>query len=796
MSLYSAGRFTEALATAETALPGDPENAALLNLAAVCAISIGLVQQAERYWRKALSLRPDYSDAHNNLGALLKNARHFEEAESHFRQALAQKPHYPEAHNNLGMLLKELKRYEEAEASYRQSIAQKPDDAKVHYHLGNLLKETGRFQEAETSYRQALALQPDYPDTHNNLGNLLREVQRFEEAEAHLRQALAQNPNYPAALSNLGNLFKELKRYEEAEASYRQALAQKPENAKGHYNLGNLLREVSRIEEAEASYRQALALAPEHFDAHNNLGVLLLEARRFHEAASCFCLARELKPNNASVYNNLGSLFKETERFEEAEENYRQALSLDPTDHTAHNNLGILLMEREHDHEAEVCFRHALVLKPDYPDAHNNLGSLLKELKQYGEAETSYRRALTLRFHYPDAHNNLGSLLKELERFEEAEASYRLALSQQPDHADAAFNLSYLLLYLGRFEEGWRYYESRYSPQKKEQKVVAPNLSFPQWQGEPLLGKSLLIWPEQGFGDEIQFCRYAPLLKQLQPERITLICKPPLQPLFRTLEGIDAVFTPEDISQLPVHDYWTFLLSLPLHARNPPDHIPAHLPYLSALPQRIALWAPRLPNAKTRVGLAWKGNGSHKNDGQRSLPHLSILAKLWTVHDMAFISLQKGQGENEAKSPPEAQPLVNLGTDIRDFADTAAIIAQLDLVICVDTSVAHLAGAMGKPCWVMLPFVGTDWRWQRERLDSPWYPGVMRLFRQKSEGDWIFVVEEIAAELNALARKPSSRSPGEPTISGDRVRFLEKLDRLSPSDLKMIEALVERLIND
>ena len=267
-----------------------------------------------------------------------------------------------------------------------------------------------------------------------------------------------------------------------------------------------------------------------------------------------------------------------------------------------------------------------------------------------------------------------------------------------------------------------------------------------------MVGKSLVILPEQGFGDNIQFARYTLLLGERGVSHLTLVCDPPLKALLETVAGVDEVIT--ELPSVPTYDYWSFPLSLPLHLGTTVDTIPAAQSYLHALPIRVDQWCARLPMGKFKVGLVWKGNADHKNDVNRSLPGLFILAPLWSVPGVTFISLQKGRGEEDAKEPPADQTIIPLGSDISDFADTAAIIAQLDMVICVDTSIIHLAGAMGKPCWVLLTAVGTDWRWLQEREDSPWYASI-RLFRQEYPGDWSQPVERIRQELLALTHTGS-----------------------------------------
>ncbi len=425
----------------------------------------------------------------------------------------------------------------------------------------------------------------------------------------------------------------------------------------------------------------------------------------------------------------------------QAEACYREALRTSPDFAEAHGNLALLLDERGAADEAETHYRRAITLNPAYQQLHLNLGALLAAQKRHSEAEAAYRQAIALAPGTPAAWSNLGVLLACTKREDEAETCYRTALGLDPDYAQARFNLSYVLLRQGRFDEGWPCLEAR------AWYAGLASLPCPRWQGEPLAGKSLLIGFEYEHGAMIQFCRHAALLKKLGARRIGLICHPALKRLFATLDGVDSVISFDEPPPLENWDWWTPPLSLPglFHTRL--DTIPAQLPYLSAPPADIVRWNACLPRSGLRVGLVWKGNPNFENDAERSLPGLETLAPLGKVPGITFISLQKGAGEEQAASPPAGLPLVNLAPEITDFADSAAIVANLDLVICVDTAIAHLAGALGKPVWVMLPDYKTDWRWLTRRSDSPWYPGVMRLFRQREMGNWDNVVEEIAAAM-------------------------------------------------
>ncbi|MGA8148819.1 MAG: tetratricopeptide repeat protein [Gallionellaceae bacterium] len=692
------------------------------------------------------------SEAFKNQGNAHFGDGNLDEAAACYQHAIACDPRYAEAYNNLGFVYQAQGNLEGAVALYRKAVTFNPDLLTALLNLGFGLMNLGQADAAEESLRRVIALAPEHVAALHSLGVIVAQRGEFLHAETLLRQALELQPGYAQAHFNLGNLFMQAKRLPEAEASYRRALELKPDYADAFNNLGYLLVEVKRLPEAEACYRRALELKPDYAEAHNNLGNLLMEAKRLPEAEASYRRALELKPDYAKAHNNMGTLLLRAKRLPEAEASYRRALELQTDFADTHNNLGYLLAEVRRLPEAEASYRRALELKPDYAEAHNNLGNLLMGAKRLPEAEASYRRALELKPDYAEAHNNLGHLLSETTHLIEAEAAYRRALELNPDYAQAHFNLSLLLLALGRYAEAWPYFEYRYDSNMKKSTSIVPNLPYPQWRGESLAGKSLVIWPEQGFGDYVQFARYTLLLRERGVSRLTLVCHPSLKALLETAGGVDAVIT--DLALSPSHDYWSFPLSLPLHFGTTVDTIQAAPPYLHALPTRVDRWRDRLPTGKFKVGLVWKGNANHKNDASRSLPGLHTLASLWSVPHVTFISLQKGQGEEEAKEPPADQPILPLGSDINDFADTAAIIDQLDLVICVDTAIAHVAGALGKPCWVLLPAFGTDWRWLRDREDSPWYAS-MRLFRQKDPADWDRPVEHIRQELFAITHTAS-----------------------------------------
>ena len=428
-----------------------------------------------------------------------------------------------------------------------------------------------------------------------------------------------------------------------------------------------------------------------------------------------------------------------------AESCLRQAIKIAPDFAEAHTNLGLLLDQQGRTAEAESCYRQSIELNPSFSESYLNLAALLATNKRFNEAEAAYRQAISLKPHSPAAWSNMGVLLACLKREEEAEQCYRTALFLDESYAKARFNLSYLLLRQGKFEEGWLCLESRNCDE-----ALITYFRCPRWQGEALLNKSIVITYLTGQGDAIQFCRYAAVLKTLGTQSITLVCHPTLKTLFEELKDVDTVISFDE--KLPESEYhfWTSLLSLPYHCKTRIDSIPANIPYLHAPSDLIEKWANRFPYNSFRVGLVWKGSVLFENDADRSLPSLEVLAPLWELSGITFISLQKGSGENESANPPGGLKLLDLGPELHNFADTAAVVFHLDLVICVDTAVAHLAGALGKPCWVMLPEYKTDWRWLKNRPDSPWYPTAIRLFRQNSIGDWSTVVDQLVIALGQL----------------------------------------------
>lgn len=433
----------------------------------------------------------------------------------------------------------------------------------------------------------------------------------------------------------------------------------------------------------------------------------------------------------------------------QAESCFREFVNREPLLWEGYANLGFALEKQGRWAEAETCYRQAWALNPDSFQNGLNLGSVLVRQKKLTEAEAYYLRTLALSPASPAVYSSLGALYSALGREPEAERCLRLALEYQPDHPGANFNLGYLLLKQGRFREGWVHLDVGRSPSLSQ-----VSLQCPRWTGESLSGHSILVLHEAGLGDMIQFCRYVPLLRERGATKIGVACHLSLKQLLSTLSGVDEVLALDESLTGAHWDFWVPQLSLPLHWETHLQNMPAQIPYLFASPELVCLWGRHVHEWEgLNVGLVWKGNPEFENDADRSLPSLQVLAPLWQIPGIRFYSLQKGPGEQEACHASPDQPLQALGEWLEDFAHTAAAIMNLDLVIGVDTSVIHLAGALGVPCWVLLPAYKVDWRWLSDRSDSPWYPEVMRLFRQHVPGVWDPVVSEVG---HALLEKLSS----------------------------------------
>ena len=548
---------------------------------------------------------------------------------------------------------------------------------------------------------------------------------RLSQAEGLYRQVLQSDPNHHGALHSLGLLAYQVGRLDVAADLMRRAIALDPSDVTYHANLGEICRNLGRLDEAAAVLQRAVGLDPKSSAAHYNLGLVWQTQGRLDEAAACYQSAIAIDPRYADAYSNLGTVLQAQDKLEQAVASYRRSLACRTSD-----------------------------------SAYNNLSAALRELGELHGAETAARDAIRINARHADAHNNLGISLVKQGRIDEAFAAWEQSLALDPQLADGHYNLALGLLLKGDYARGWAEHEWR----RRSRNLASRVREFPQplWDGSDIAGRRILLHAEQGFGDVIQFIRYAPLVAK-RGAHVIVECQTELRSL---LEGMDGVAELRAQGEpLPPFHVQLPLLSLPLPFRTMVDTVPAEVPYLRPQETRVAAWRQKLalqPLASSlqpllKVGLVWTGRP--KPDPARSCP-LALLAPLGQVHGIAWYSLQVGEAAKQADSAPPGLTLINLSEQIKDFADTAAIIANLDLVISIDTAVAHLAGALGQRVWTLLPF-SADWRWLLDRNDTPWYP-TMRLFRQNRPGEWDSVIQRVADELARLADETNkSQRPAE-----------------------------------
>ncbi len=579
----------------------------------------------------------------------------------------------------------------EAEAIYRQILKENPNQIDALHLLGVICGQSGREIEGISLIQTAIAIGPARAAHHSNLGNILRQVGKIEPAIASFQRAVAMDPNHSNAWNNLGNALRDNRQFDQAIAAYERSLALKPDVAEVLSNLGITLRMAGRLDESITAHRRAIALAPQSSEAHNNLGVALRDQNCWSESLTAHQRAVDLNPRSVSALSNLGAAL-------------RKAGEIDPAIQTLHR---------------------ALEIDPRHADSYNNLASALIDLGNFQEAAAACRKAIAFDPHHADAHGNLGIALAYEGEVDAALASARCAVRLAPGDPLQHWNLSMLLLLLGDFENGWHEHEWRWQCPS----MLKPRqFSQPRWSGEELHGKTVLLFSEQGFGDMIQFIRFAPVVEQLGGHAI-VECQPEMRRLFEKMPGISRCITLGEA--LPEFDLQCPLMSLPLAARNR-LHAVTSVPYLR-VPRSDHNW--QIDPDNLNVGVAWSGNPKHQNDRNRSI-NFAELAPLLEIAGVTLHSLQK------RPAPP---PLIDHSQELLDFAATAQLIDQLDLVITVDTAVAHLAGAMAKPTWLLLPFM-PDWRWMLHREDSEWY-ATMRLFRQTMISDWNEATQRIAHEL-------------------------------------------------
>jgi len=610
-----------------------------------------------------------------------------------------------------------------------------------HYQAGDL-------KQASDIYKKILRVKPNNIDAIRFLEMICCQLGDFDDAIGYIKKEIQLTPSNADVYYKLGTVLRAKGLFSGAIDYFRKAITLNPHSPEAYYNLGLALENTGQLDEAILNYQKAVQIEPGLVEAYNNLGILLSAKGRLEEAITHFQKAIRINPNCADIYNNLGLALKDKGNVDEAIINFKKAFILNPALAVAYFNLGVALQDKRQLDEAINFYKKALQINPDLDGAYNNIGDILAGKGHFDEAITYFQKAIALNPNLTGAYYNLGNIFKDKGQPEEAISFYQKALQIDPNYAEAHFNMAFALLLSGSFIQGWKEYEWRWKSKEHYEQNLLQHLSQPLWDGSDISGKTILIHTEQGYGDAIQFIRYAPLLAR-QVVKVLILCPKELISLFQNVEGIHQVIGGGEY--LPSFDIHCPLLSLPLKFNTTLDTIPAEIPYIKVDTALLQKWKDKVKDdtSKFRVGLSWAGRPTHKDNSNRSFP-LETFAPLAQSNGVIFYSLQKGKGSEQANNPPVGMRLIDYTNKIQDFSDTAALIENLDLVISVDTAVAHLAGAMGKPVWTLLPFA-PDWRWMLNREDSPWYP-TMRLFRQPSPGDWKSVINNVRKELEVFIR--------------------------------------------
>ncbi len=587
-------------------------------------------------------------------------------------------------------------------------------DIAEHLQKALALHQSGRILEAGHMYRDVLSAEPDNADALNLLGVVMQAVGDLEMAIELLTRATELTPDFFGGFANLGNALQASGRLDDAVEAFDKAIALNPDSMETANNLASVYNELKRFEEARAAAETALRLYPDFPEALVNKGNALAGIGNSVDAIDAYLSALDLNPSHASALFNLGNVYADIGEYEAAVAPYERAIAVDGGDADKHFNLAIALLRLDRFADAVAAFEAALGRQPEHVDALCNIAGALQSMGRTDEAIERLRRAI----------------------------------AHQPDSPDLHWNLALASLQHGDYEAGWREYEWRW----KTPTFLAYKREFeaPEWDGEDLHGRTLLIHTEQGFGDGIQFCRLASRAAEAGG-RVVLECRPQLT---RLLGALDGVAERVDLGQpLPDFDLQIPLMSLPRVLGLTLDNVPAEIPYLSA-PEGIAVDSRIAEAGGLRVGLAWAGSPTRVDNSKRSCD-LAQYADLFNVPGVDFFSLQVGDAREQLESvSAAAKRVIDLGRDFTDFADTAAAIQALDLVISVDTSVLHLAGALGKPAWGVFS-QPSGFLWMNDREDSPWYPTI-RLFRQPETGDWPPVFARLRAALVDMAAEKSN----------------------------------------
>jgi tetratricopeptide (TPR) repeat protein len=707
-----AGRLLDAQVCCQRALALEPDHADSLHLAGLLSFQSGQHEAAQEWFSRAVgkAAKPEYL---SSLGTALLHLGRREEALQVFDKAVQFRPDAL-AWKNLANVLFDLQEADWALRAYRRVLELDPNDWDAACRAGYLHYQAGQLEDALALFGVCDRVRPSHAPTLYMRSVFLLGLRRFEQAIAEGKRAHALNPSDADTCNNIGSALQGLHRYQEALTWFDKALERRRDFDAALYNKAASLAKLRRTKEAFAVYARLKTIrGPGSAIAEFQIAELLVEMDRHQDALAILDRCDRAQPNHPPTLQLRSVCLRELKQLERSLADSRRAHELDP------GNAGI-------------C---------------NNTGAILNELGRYQEALPWLEKASGLRSGDLEILNNLADTQVQLGQFSRARATYARVTAIDPNDANAALGVAHLDLLHGNFDAGWAGREARWKVPGLP--IVYPNYSQPMWLGQQnIAGKTMLVYADEGMGDAIQLARYLPMIAALGAT-VILVVHPALRPLLAGVAGVSQCLS-SNSAKLPKFDLFCPMLSLPLALGTRLDTIPAEVPYLPQPAAEAAqAWDAKLPaRDRLRVGLVWSGNPDHGKDAKRSIP-LRLFQRLLDV-DATFVSLQK-ELRAEDKSFLEQTSIVDPAAGLKDFTDTAALICSLDLVITVDTSVAHLAGALGRPVWLLLPHV-PDYRWLLGRDDSPWYPTV-RLFRQSETREYESVLDRVRAELVALSQR-------------------------------------------
>jgi tetratricopeptide (TPR) repeat protein len=761
----------------------EPGNADALNLLGVAFAQRQDFDRAVEVLRRATNMSQQHSGAQLNYGNALKRLGRLPEAADALRKAIALRPEGVPGRRLLASVLLQLRNYEEAVEHYTQVLQTAPADHIALNDRGLGYLGLGQPQLALADFEAALRLKPESASALSNRGIALQQLGRGEEGLRSLEAAERLDPSNPTAQRARAQALFMAGQHADAVVAIDAALAVDPNFAPGWTLRGEAMRAQGQIASALSSFGRALTLDPTEWDAIVGMAAVHIETGNYQAAVEAYNQAAPLRPEHADAYlgraraarglgnlpaalydldlalkyepNNVDALIlraaikRDMNRGPEALADCERALAIEPANWSVHNNRGVLLDEMGRPEEALCSFERSLELNPSNPDAFQNMGTALLALGRGAEAVAKCDASLLREPNNVNVLNAKGAVLVAMRRFDEALQSFDRAVVAQPASVISNFHRAFPLLSLGRYREGFDAYEWR---RRGEPPIVLlPRFTEPELAlGQDVKGKTLLLYSEQGMGDIIQFARFARMFSD-KGARVVLATYPALLRVFSTL-GPDIEVVPPQ-GPAPPFDFSCALMSAPHKLGLTLETLPEQKPYLSPLLFNVDSWRGRLGALPgLRVGFAWSGNPQYANDWTRSI----AFEKLYAIMDVpgaTFVNAQRDLRPSD-EAAVAASPIVDFRTLLTDFAETAALVSELDVVVTVDTSLAHLAGAMGKPVWVLLSAV-SDWRWLENRTDSPWYP-TARLFRQKTLGDWTPVFAEVKTALAELAARKRS----------------------------------------